>query len=318
MSAPLGFNNTYALGMKEAEAERAGHPAHLRPARAPGAALGFSNEFMDRADGWPGLRDRYGLPQQEVRGLRPRPGLPGPGERRHPGDRPVLHRRGDRRVRAARAGGRPAALPRVRRGAALPRGLGRGDRGLARSLLRLEGRISEPEMVALNARAKLERIPEAQVAAEFLARSWALRVGDADGQPGRAGVAAHARAPVPRARVAARRRSSWRCRWACSRAAGAPGAGRAGAAGVLQTVPSLALLVLMIPLLGIGTRPAIVALFLYSLLPIVRNTHAGLAGIPRDCASPPRRWACRRAPAAGASSCRWRRRPSSPASRPPP
>jgi osmoprotectant transport system permease protein len=51
-------------------------------------------------------------------------------------------------------------------------------------------------------------------------------------------------------------------------------------AGVLQTVPSLALLVLMIPLLGIGAPPAIAALLLYSLLPIVRNVHAGLRAIP--------------------------------------
>jgi osmoprotectant transport system permease protein len=49
--------------------------------------------------------------------------------------------------------------------------------------------------------------------------------------------------------------------------------------GILQTIPSLALLVFMIPLLGIGGPPAIVALFLYSLLPIVRNTHAGLVGL---------------------------------------
>jgi osmoprotectant transport system permease protein len=49
---------------------------------------------------------------------------------------------------------------------------------------------------------------------------------------------------------------------------------------VLQTVPSLALLVFMIPLFGIGARPAIAALFLYSLLPIVRNTLTGLASIP--------------------------------------
>ena len=49
--------------------------------------------------------------------------------------------------------------------------------------------------------------------------------------------------------------------------------------GVLQTIPSLALLVFMIPLLGIGALPAMTALFLYSLLPIVRNTHAGLVGI---------------------------------------
>src|SRR6185369_5245582 len=65
-------------------------------------------------------------------------------------------------------------------------------------------------------------------------------------------------------------------------AARRPLLGRAilGAAGILQTIPSLALLVFMIPLLGIGSAPAIVALFLYSLLPIVRNTHAGLTGVP--------------------------------------
>jgi len=49
--------------------------------------------------------------------------------------------------------------------------------------------------------------------------------------------------------------------------------------GILQTVPSLALFVFMIPLVGIGGPPAIIALFLYSLLPIVRNTHTGLADI---------------------------------------
>jgi osmoprotectant transport system permease protein len=60
-----------------------------------------------------------------------------------------------------------------------------------------------------------------------------------------------------------------------------PRAGQAilGAVGIIQTVPALALLVFMIPLLGIGGPPAVVALFLYSLLPIVRNTHAGLAGV---------------------------------------
>src|SRR5262249_1795494 len=49
--------------------------------------------------------------------------------------------------------------------------------------------------------------------------------------------------------------------------------------GVIQTVPSLALLVFMIPLLGLGAWSAIVALFLYSLLPIVRNTATGLQEI---------------------------------------
>ena len=48
----------------------------------------------------------------------------------------------------------------------------------------------------------------------------------------------------------------------------------------LKSVPlSLALFVFLIPLLGIGGPPAVVALFLYSLLPIIRNTHAGIKGI---------------------------------------
>jgi osmoprotectant transport system permease protein len=48
------------------------------------------------------------------------------------------------------------------------------------------------------------------------------------------------------------------------------------AMGLLQTVPSIALLAFMIPLLGIGVAPAVVALFLYSLYPIVRNTYSGV------------------------------------------
>ncbi|MDR3569875.1 MAG: ABC transporter permease [Syntrophobacteraceae bacterium] len=63
-----------------------------------------------------------------------------------------------------------------------------------------------------------------------------------------------------------------------------PGPGRVILAlvGIIQTIPSLALLVFMIPFLGIGARPAIAALFLYSLLPIVRNTYAGLREVPLD------------------------------------
>jgi len=49
-----------------------------------------------------------------------------------------------------------------------------------------------------------------------------------------------------------------------------------GMVGVLQTIPSLALLALMIPILGIGFKPAVAALFLYALLPIVRNTYIGV------------------------------------------
>src|SRR5246500_3368547 len=52
-----------------------------------------------------------------------------------------------------------------------------------------------------------------------------------------------------------------------------------GVAGVLQTIPSIALLGFMIPLLGIGPKPAIAALLLYALLPIIRNTFTGITGV---------------------------------------
>jgi len=55
-----------------------------------------------------------------------------------------------------------------------------------------------------------------------------------------------------------------------------------GSAGVLQTVPSLALLGFMIPLFGIGVRTAVVALFLYSLLPIIRNTFTGIRDVDKS------------------------------------
>ncbi|MGT2933572.1 ABC transporter permease [Streptococcus catagoni] len=51
---------------------------------------------------------------------------------------------------------------------------------------------------------------------------------------------------------------------------------------MLQTIPSLALLAMMIPLFGVGKLPAIVALFIYSLLPILRNTYIGLRGVDKD------------------------------------
>jgi osmoprotectant transport system permease protein len=55
-----------------------------------------------------------------------------------------------------------------------------------------------------------------------------------------------------------------------------------GLVGVIQTIPSIALLGLLLPLLGIGTVPAIVALFLYALLPIVRNTYSGILEVDQN------------------------------------
>ncbi|HEX5750803.1 MAG TPA: glycine betaine ABC transporter substrate-binding protein [Archangium sp.] len=279
MSAPLGFNDTYALGMKEAEAERLGIRTLSDLREHPELRFGFSNEFMDRGDGWPALRARYALPQRDVRGL----------------DHDLAYRgleSGAIQVTDLYSTDAEIAYYGLR---VLEDDLrhfpvydavllyredlaGRAPQVVA-ALGRLEGRISEPEMVELNARAKLQRVPEPQVAAAFLERELGLAVtvrGDSLGASlwrhtrehlflvGLSLLAAIAVA-VPLGVLVARRPRL--------------GQGVLALAGIIQTVPSLALLVFMIPLLGIGARPAIVALFLYSLLPILRNTAAGLTGI---------------------------------------
>lgn len=53
-------------------------------------------------------------------------------------------------------------------------------------------------------------------------------------------------------------------------------------ASMLQTIPALALLAIMIPFFGVGKLPAIIALFLYSLMPILRNTYVGLMDVNPD------------------------------------
>src|SRR5204862_7167485 len=69
LSLPLGFNDTYAIGMRKEVAARLGIQKISDLRAHPNLRLGFSSEFMNRTDGWPGLRQRYWLPQQEVRGL---------------------------------------------------------------------------------------------------------------------------------------------------------------------------------------------------------------------------------------------------------
>ncbi|MGX6980165.1 ABC transporter permease [Vagococcus elongatus] len=55
-----------------------------------------------------------------------------------------------------------------------------------------------------------------------------------------------------------------------------------GITGLLQTIPSLAFLALMVPILGVGKIPAVMALFIYSLLPILRNTYIGMANVDEN------------------------------------
>jgi osmoprotectant transport system permease protein len=280
MTAPLGFDNTYAIGMREETAARLGIRRISDLARYPELRLGFGNEFLNRADGWPALKASYGLPQRDVRGLDHDLAYRGliadaldvmelystDAEIAYYGLR-VLD--DDRAVFPAY---RAVLLYR----ADLP---GRAPRAVS-ALRRLEGRIGAPAMAAMNAEVKLKKAPESEVAARFLKEQLGLSVrGRAEDVVShllrRTGehltlvalsLGAAILLAIPLGILAARRPR--------------PGQVILGVCGIIQTIPSLALFVFMIPLLGIGGPPAIVALFLYSLLPVVRNTCTGLRDIP--------------------------------------
>jgi osmoprotectant transport system permease protein len=279
LSPALGFNNTYALGMAEARAAALGVARISDLLKHPALRFGFGNEFMNRADGWPALRRRYGLPQADVRGLDHDLGYRGLTA----GDIDVMDLYSTDaeiayyglRVLADDLGHFPAYdavfLYRADLQARAP--------AAVRALERLGGRIDEIAMARLNTAVKLKGQSESAAAAGFLNARLGLDV------------------KVTEASIWARLRQrtvehlilvmiSLGAAIAVAIPLGIlafhrPGAGRVilGAAGMIQTLPALALLVFMIPLLGIGGPPAVVALFLYSLLPIIRNTHAGLAGI---------------------------------------
>ena len=65
----LGFNNTYAIGMRRVLAEKLKIRTITDLRRHPDLVIGFTNEFLDRGDGWPGLKRHYRLPHENVRGL---------------------------------------------------------------------------------------------------------------------------------------------------------------------------------------------------------------------------------------------------------
>ena len=207
------------------------------------------------------------------------------------------------------------AFPRVRGGARLPRATSRAARPpRSTAMRRLEGRISAERMIAMNARAQLERAPARGGRRRVPARtrSGSRRAVSVEGGPARvlrrtrehlalvAARAARRRSPcaVPLGVLAARR----------------PAAGRVilGAVGVVQTVPSLALLVFMIPLLGIGAAPGDRGAVPVRAPPHrpehARRAHRDRAGAARVGA---RRSGSRRARGSGWSSCRSPRRRSS-------
>ena len=164
--------------------------------------------------------------------------------------------------------------------------LGERQPAVVEQLRRLEGRISEAEMRRMNAAVQEGKREEGVVAAEFLRSELGVETQPSEGTlAGRILVTTgeHLLLVIPSLIAAVLVAvplgvcAAHRPRW-----------GRVVlvAVGTLQTIPSLALLLFMIPVMmwlvgkGTGAPPAIAALFLYSLLPIVRNTHAGVTGIP--------------------------------------
>jgi osmoprotectant transport system permease protein len=280
MTPPLGFNNSYAIGMRPETADSLDVTTISDLRRYPDIRLGMSNEFMDRGDGWPSLRQAYGLSGGNARGL----------------DHDLAYRALDagdidamdvyttdaeiayyglRLLEDDRSFFRTYNAVYLYRADLTDRAA-----GVEAALRRVEGTIDETRISRMNGAVKLDGRTESSVAGDFLravldVSGVTLEVGFGDRLWLRTrehlflvtvSMTLGVLVAIPLGIIAFRR----------------PRLGQVvlGAVGVIQTIPALALLVFMIPLLGIYAPPAIAALFLYSLLPVVRNTHAGLTGIP--------------------------------------
>lgn len=273
---PFGFDNTYALTVTpETAAER--RLARVSDLGAhPELRFGLSHEFRDRSDGWSALKRAYELPQDSFgieHGLAYRGLLEGALDVTDAYSTDADLARYGLVVLEDDRGFFPDYL-------ALP--LARADLGAdARAALaRLADRLDDARMRALNAEVAVEERSFAAVASEFL-QAEALVLDDARRD---------------RTLLATLARNTWVHLQLTGIAVGAACAVGLGlallvyrnaalsrsvlyVAGLLQTVPSIALLALMIPLAGVGRLPAVIALFLYSLLPIVRNTITALVTV---------------------------------------
>ena len=288
VDVPLGFNNGYALAMREDRASALGIARLSDLARHPTLRLGLSNEFIGRADGWPGLARRYGLPQRP-QGLDHGLAYDALGQAGQPAQVDAI----DIYTTDAKIGRlglrvlQDDATHFPRYDAVLLYRLDVPQRFPAAwaALQALRGSIDEAQMIAMNARAELDGVGFDAIARDHLAGAAAPQAA-AGGFWQRlfgpdllrltlqhlglvlASVGAAVAIGVPLATWAAPH-PRWRGLLL-------------GATGVLQTVPALALLAVLISLLGrIGTLPALVALTAYALLPVMRNTCTGLAGVPR-------------------------------------
>jgi osmoprotectant transport system permease protein len=270
MLPDLGFSNSYALAMPRELANERQIRRISDLVNHPDLRTAVSHEFLERADGWPGLQQAYGLPQQPggiAHGLAYRAAAEGRLDLTDAyttdGDLAAW----DLTVLEDDRGYFPAyvAVPLV--SADFP--------PQAREILAgLAGTIDEDRMRALNARAVNDGESFAAIARSVVGAGGSR----APGAAARLGhnLLTHLKLTAVALLLA--------CVAGVLLAAAVHDRPRAAkvvlyAAGLLQTIPSIALLALMIPLFGVGMLPAIVALFLYSLLPILRSSVTALTTV---------------------------------------
>jgi osmoprotectant transport system permease protein len=289
---PLGFNDGYALAMRAADAKQMGIRTIGDLAKHPELKLGLSNEFIGRADGWPGLAKAYTLPQKPI-GLDHGIAYDAIAGKQidvmdiYTTDAKIDH------LGLAVLDDNKAYFPRYDALVLYRLDVPKKFPKAWAALQKLQGRIDERTMISMNAKAELDKQKFDAIARDFLA-------------------GASASAPKERSSLVDRifgadfGRLTWQhlslvvasVLAAC--VIGIPlgvlafphprtRATLLAVAGLLQTIPSIALLALLIAILGlIGIVPALIALTLYSLLPIMRNCVTGLSEVPqglRDAAT---------------------------------
>ncbi len=285
MTDSLGFNNTYVIGMKAELADELGIRTISDLRRHPNLNLRFSNEFMKRADGWDALARRYRLPHQDVRGLEH-------GLAYEALDKGVIQVTDlyatDAKIRKLglrRLEDDLEHFPRYHAVFVYRAELRERTPRLVAALHALQAKIDETTMTEMNAAVELDGVSESQASADFLTQTLGIESHVADRSDlqdiGRytlehlnmvgVSLAAAVLVAIPLGILAARQ--------------GEFAQPILGVVGIIQTIPAIALLVLLIRPVSyvsdeLGYPQAVVALFLYSLLPIVRNTYTGLRGIP--------------------------------------
>ncbi len=285
---PLGFNNTYALGMKRQRAQELGMTKISQLRLHPDFKLGFSDEFVERGDGWNGLKARYKLPQENIRALDH--SLAYRGVWTGSIDIVDLYSTDPEIVsfELQVLEDDLAYFPLYEAIVVYRAELEQSHPQVVAAFHQLAGKIDSNAMAEMNKASRIDRKAETQIAAEFLCEhvDSSIPVPDANAGIWRRRLARFSSntfehlylvgisltmaivCAIPLG-ILAYKQPTW-------------GSWILGVVGIIQTIPSMALLVFMIPLLGLGAKPAILALFLYSLLPIVRGTHTGLTGLPHS------------------------------------